>query len=170
MVFFICLFLLAGLVICMGFNWEMLPRAYLLEDWSHSEVFQYKYIAGLAILTQLAFTRSRRYAAWTPVFFYLLLDDALQFHERMGGPLADSTNMPSVLGLRPKDLAEGLFTVVIAVVIVVLLAIGYLGADHLIKQHFRHLAFFVDVLGFFGVVIDVVHQMIPKPELVHVRP
>lgn len=160
-VLFICLFFLAALTIFLGFDSDR-PHAFLLEDWSFSEVYQYlKFIVVLVVLAQLSMTRSWHYAAWIPLFFYLLLDDAAQFHERYGSRLAQSQDFPAVLGMRPADLGEITIAFVSAILAGGIIVVTYLKANATVRRHFKHLGALVVLLGVFGVGVDAAHQMIP---------
>ena len=81
-------------------------------DRSYPEMFQYLQTFAAALLL-LAIARRRRvaaYLAWQPVFFYLLIDDAFQVHERLGGWLVRDLTLTRPLGLRLQDLGELLVT------------------------------------------------------------
>ena len=71
-------------------------------------IYQYIKEVWLAGCLALAFlqTRATVFVGWTLLFAFLLLDDALELHERFGAIVAVAWNLPAIFGLRPADLGE----------------------------------------------------------------
>lgn len=84
------------------------PRFSLEEDRGFAEVFQYVKLFWIAVLLgALAYvTRHPAYVPWSLLFAYLMLDDAMQIHERLGERLAGRLDVGPAIGLRPQDFGE----------------------------------------------------------------
>ncbi|WP_200246113.1 hypothetical protein [Lamprobacter modestohalophilus] len=161
---FLLLFLLADLVfilIHIGFNLGLVtsPLFSIEEDLGYAEVYQYikEYWIVLLLLT-LAIGRGRFiYFAWSLLFAYLLFDDSLQIHERLGGYVADALQFLPILQLRPQDLGELVVSLLFGTLLFGTIGIAYLHADHIARQASKHLFALVLLLAFFGVVVDMLH-------------
>jgi len=96
-------------------------------------------------------------AAWSLLFGYLMFDDWLELHERLGFIIAEAGGWPAVLGLRPRDLGE--IAASGAVAGVFMLCVGWLRRTSTQESRAVNadLMVLLAALGFFGVFIDVAH-------------
>jgi hypothetical protein len=133
----------------------------LTHDRGYAEAFQYikLYWIILALAVLLWRTRAPVYAAWVVVFGYLLLDDALQIHEVVGNAVATYLGYRARLGLRTADFGELTVTAVAGLLLLGLLAIGYLRSGPNARSASRDLLVLIAALAFFGVFVDVLHQL-----------
>ncbi|MBK5940722.1 hypothetical protein [Halochromatium roseum] len=164
---FLLLFLLADLVFILvhiGFKLGLVtsPLFSIEEDLGYAEVYQYikEYWIVLLLLT-LAIGHGRFiYFAWSLLFAYLLFDDSLQIHERLGGYLANALQLLPILELRAQDLGELVVTLLFGTLLFAIIGIAYLYADHIARQASRHLFALVLFLALFGVFVDMLHSAI----------
>lgn len=124
-------------------------------------IYQYIKHVWLAGCLALAFlqTRAKAFAAWTLLFVMLLLDDALEGHERIGRIIAASLNIPAILGLRPADLGEVLVAAGMGCAALAIVAITYWRGGSEARQLSADLMCLLVALAFFGVFFDVVHTI-----------
>ena len=77
-------------------------------DRSYIEILGYAYVAAAVALLVLAWRRERErvYAGWALVLTVIVIDDSFRLHETGGTWLAGRTAVPTVLGLREKDIGQ----------------------------------------------------------------
>lgn len=133
----------------------------LSREGSYSEMFEYAQLALIAVLLLglWRMTRAPAYIAWSALFTVLLLDNWLGLHETFGGIAARRLLPVSVPLVRPKDLGEILFALGVAAVILPLLAIAFRRSDGRARRVSVLLVLLLAALAFFGIGVDLVHQM-----------
>jgi hypothetical protein len=137
-------------------------RHYSLESANGvAAVYQYIKQVWLVGCLALAFlqTRARVFAAWALLFAMLLVDDALELHERYGAIIAASLNFPAIFGLRPSDLGEILVAAGIGSVALVLVAVAYWRGGNEARQLSADLMCLLVALAFFAVFFDMLHTI-----------
>lgn len=143
-------------------------EAFSLEtDRGYSEIFQYikEYWAAL-VLAALAWRKqSSLYLIWSLLFAYLLLDDALQIHETVGGILNTKFAFPALFDLRPKDFGELAVSGAASAFFVTGIALAYRSADRPSRRVATYLSLLLVVLGFFGVAVDMLHIAMDTPPI-----
>lgn len=136
----------------------------LSRDRSMGEIVNY----GLAFLAATSFFLSF-VALRTPMYLFaallmgfIWLDDSAMYHERLGGQLVRSYDLPAVAGLRPQDLGELLAWSAAGLVLGLVLlfalrrrALGDLGVLALLSLCFG-------LLVLCGVVADLLHVLAPR--------
>ena len=77
-------------------------------DNSYSEIFLYLQELAIVILLYQMYrhTDNLLYLAWGLIFTYILLDDSLLLHERIGVYLVDRFNVQNNYGVRGRDITE----------------------------------------------------------------
>jgi hypothetical protein len=151
-----------------GFKFITDPKFGLIEDWSYGEVFQY--IKEFWIFALLAFLAIRRrswlFGSWALLFLYLMLDDSMQIHERMGEWVAATLRFVPMFGLRSVDFGELAVSGIAGVFFLVTLSLTYIFAEQQARAVARGLFFMLLALVFFGVVVDMlvidVHWLLTK--------
>jgi hypothetical protein len=162
------LLLAADLVFIAAHVW-LSSRGALSSDYnlaradSFPEYYQYaKWLACTALCTW-AFARRRDalYLAWAALFLYLLLDDALELHEKIGISIAKSLAFVPALGLRAKDFGEIAVTLIAGLLLIGLIAICHRRSD---DDRARALTWallpWLGLLVFSGLFMDMAHGMI----------
>lgn len=136
------------------------PMYSLEKDRGYPEMYQYiKELWAVLLFGQLFLkTREGGYAAWAFLFGYLLADDALFIHERVGVALAERTGAVPLLGLEPKDFGELAF-----VAAVMGLLLGSVGLFHwrgspAFRRATGDLVLILALVAFFGVAVDMLHS------------
>jgi hypothetical protein len=133
---------------------------YSLEaDGGLAEFYQYMKQFWLVICLTAAYFQRREtpFLCWSGLFGFLLLDDAVQIHERAGIWLGRQLGLPAAFGLRPDDFGE-------------LIVAGFVGGTLLLTLAFtlwrergpswrmsRDLLILTGALAACGVVLDTIH-------------
>ncbi len=124
-------------------------------------IYQYIKEVWLAGCLALAFlqTRATVFVGWTLLFAFLLLDDALELHERFGAIVAVAWNLPAIFGLRPADLGEIIVAAGIGCAALALVTIAFRRGGHDARQLSADLMCLLVALAFFGVFFDMLHTI-----------
>jgi len=135
------------------------PLLSLERDHGFPEVYQYiKWFWIIVLLVFISTTRrSINYSAWGLFFTYLLLDDALEIHERVGILIAENLTLTPPLGLRLQDLGELAVAGTAGVVLLLLVLLAYLYGSQAFKKMSLDMLLLILALAFFGVIVDMVH-------------
>jgi hypothetical protein len=137
-------------------------RFALTYDWSYAEIYQYikeVYIAAAFFLLAY-FRKFPGYLVWSGLFFYFFLDDAFQFHETVGGLIANNLNFETMFGLRAQDFGELIIYACVGLIFFCFGILSYLRCDDYHKKVWRTLLGLVVLLVFVGVGLDMLHQVI----------
>jgi hypothetical protein len=89
----------------------------------------------------------------------LLLDDALQFHERFSEWVVEMFNYQPMFGLRAQDLGELTYVAVFGPIILLFLILGFYKGDKKFRNINIDLALLFALFLFFGVVVDMLHSL-----------
>jgi len=137
------------------------PLYFLNRERGYPEAFQYIKLFWIVLLLGQYFVAQRRpvYAVWASVFFYLLLDDAMRIHERIGQWLEHEAELPSLFGLAPHHLGELLTSCAMGLVFLALLALTYALGKRRDREVTRLFAILLAALAFFGVLVDALHAL-----------
>ncbi|MCB1685063.1 MAG: hypothetical protein R3E82_06305 [Pseudomonadales bacterium] len=135
-------------------------QAFSIEtDRGIAEIYQYIKLFWLSLCLILIYlqTRLRVFIGWAVLFAFLLLDDAMQIHERAGFWLGATLNLPEFAGLRPDDCGELLFAALIGCLTLGLAAHALWRGRPSARQASRDLLCLVGLLACFGVGADLLH-------------
>jgi hypothetical protein len=141
---------------------DYLGQMYSLgRDRGYAEIYQYLKLAAICFLLGVMVWRepSLTYISWTLVFAYLLVDDAFLIHETYGLYAAERLPIPARFGLRGQDFGELLTTGISAAVLIFTVIIAYYLANPGQKAFTRRLLALIILLAFFGVMIDMIHEL-----------
>jgi len=133
-------------------------------DGSYAEVFQYiKEYWIVIILFILAIRRKQIiYFAWLSLFTYFLLDDSLRIHESFGIYLANYLEFQPMFQLRAQDFGELSVSILFGFLLFTFIGVSYLFSDNVARRISKHIFILVISLVFFGVIIDMLHPIIPR--------
>lgn len=108
-------------------DWLQDPNFSMTQDRGYAEIFQYfkTFLIALGLGLLAFWKRSRIYTAWVCIFSYILLDDSLQLHERLGNILQNSLGFASTAYLRGQDFGELTVFAVFGVLFLALLVATY---------------------------------------------
>lgn len=139
------------------------PHFSMTRDRGYAEVFQYLKIFWIICLLALLFTRYKASVmlAWIFIFGYMLLDDSLQIHETVGRYLVANLDIQPAFRLRAQDFGELLVTAIAGTFLFSFLAVTYFKARAYARQVTHRLLALVAAIAFFGIVIDMIHMMVP---------
>lgn len=135
-------------------------KHYSLEaDRGLSEYYQYMKQLWLALCLAASFVQRRHLAllCWSGFFGFLLLDDALQIHERGGYWLGQKLGMPAMFGLRPDDFGELLIAGAVGGALLAALALTLWRESGPVWRVSRELLLLTGLLAVFGVAVDAIH-------------
>ena len=132
-------------------------------DLGYAEVYQYiKEYWIVLLLFIMAIKRTHIiYFAWSTLFMYLLLDDSLQIHERLGGYLVNYFELQPGFNLRAQDIGELSVSILFGSLLFLFIGGSYLFSDNVAKQISKHLFILVLSVAFFGVLVDMLNTVIP---------
>ena len=100
---------------------------------------------------------------WLLLFAFLLADDGLRIHEQIGGMVSSSgLEFQPPLGLRRQDIGELIGSAAFGLPLLLLPVYGFFRADSKVRGVFLGIALLMLSLAFFGIVVDMVHQIVPK--------
>lgn len=131
-------------------------------EWGFAELFQYAKFAALVLMLGAVWARTREtiYGTWMLLFAYMLGDDALQVHERIGALIAGDWQFRPAVGLRPQDFGELAVSAVFGLALASLIALMYGRSGRLARTDTRTLVRLIAALGFFGVGMDMAHEIV----------
>jgi len=142
------------------YNGFLLNSNWSIEnDNSYAEMFQYAKESIIATMFFLLFVRKQYVIclAFGLVFGYLLLDDALQLHERLGILTAIYFDYFPILGVQAADLGEITISAVAAFFLLSFVGISHYLSDNFLRKVSRNTFLLLIALGIFGIVIDMIH-------------
>jgi hypothetical protein len=124
---------------------------------------QYQYIKQIWLAACLGVTflqrRSRSFAGWALFFAFLLLDDALQIHERVGLKLGQVLGIPPMFGLRSDDFGEVIVAGVVGFAACVFAWLTIRRGGESSRRLSADLLCLLGALALFGVFFDVLHTI-----------
>jgi hypothetical protein len=135
------------------------PMFDIEKDGGYAERFQYvKLFSIVVLLIWIAWkNRAVHYVAWALAFTYLLFDDSMQLHERVGRRIAESLALSPALGLRARDFGELLVTAAAGFFLAAVLLWAYRTGSRSFKKVSQDIILLILLLVFFGVVVDMAH-------------
>lgn len=137
------------------------------SDRGYSEVFQYikEYWIALLLGSLAVRKRSFLYLSWSLLFFYLMLDDFIEIHERVGAFIGVRLAFTSVFSLRAEDLGELIVSASVGSFFLLCIAISYRFGDRASRKASRNLLIMLLALAGFGIVVDMLHIILESPLL-----
>ncbi len=139
------------------------PLWSIKKDLGYAERYQYIKEGWIVLLLLvMAIKRSHViYITWSILFMYLLLDDSLRIHERMGRYLVGYFNLQPAFNLRAQDFGELGVSMLFGSLLFLFIGWAYWFCDTAAKKISKHLFILVLALGFFGVFVDTFHRAVP---------
>jgi len=139
------------------------PLWSIKKDFGYAERYQYIKEGWIVLLLFImAIKRSHIiYLTWSTLFMYLLLDDSLRIHERMGSYLFIYFKLQPAFNLRGQDFGELGVSMLFGSLLFLFIGCAYLFCDTVAKQISKHLFILVLALAFCGVFVDTFHRAIP---------
>lgn len=132
---------------------------FLIGDWSVGEIFNYckELLLFILSLWLVKATKQPLFVAWSLVFIYLLVDDALGLHELFGFLFHHLVPTASVAGLDSRNIGEFLFFVLAGSVLLTFLWQAHRYSQAPSRTFTWSLLPWLALLVFCGVFIDAVH-------------
>jgi hypothetical protein len=134
----------------------------LETDGGLAEFYQYmkQFWIALCMVTVFVQRRQAPYLCWAGLFGFLLLDDAVQIHERVGYFLGQRLGLPAVFGLRPDDFGELIVAAIVGGTLLLTLAVTLWRERGPALRISRDLFLLTAALGTCGVLLDMVHVIV----------
>jgi signal transduction histidine kinase len=131
------------------------------QDRALAELFQYAKQALLALGSFVLFLRTRGwiFLAWAVFFGFLMLDDMLEFHERVGKAVGPALGLPGMFGLRMDDYGEMAYAAVLGLCLVTFLALALRRGGPVERRFSADLLCLLAALALFAVVFDALHTI-----------
>jgi hypothetical protein len=147
------------------------PVFSLEGDRTGGEFWQYVKEYWIVMVMVLLFRRTGQpmYAAWGAVFAYILADDALQIHEKMGVKIAQALGLPTFGNMEGWAIGQILFAGGCAVVLLILMALLYQTASENARRMTLTLLLGLFLVAVFGVGCDALHALVPVDALIVVE-
>lgn len=135
------------------------PLLSLERDQGFPEVYQYiKWFWIIVLLFYMSIVkRSFSYISWGLLFTYLLIDDAFEIHENLGGFIATKLSFFPPFGLRLQDLGELAITGIAGFLLLSLVFLVFKYGSKTYKKMTIDLLLLILCLALFGVVVDTLH-------------
>lgn len=139
------------------------PLLSIEMDRGYAEIYQYvkEYWIILMLLLLAVKNGKAIFLAWSILFMYLLMDDAMQIHERLGSFFADYFEIRPALNLRAQDFGELGVSLLFGSLLFLMIGIVHWLSDTLSKHVSRNLFLLVMSIAFFGVFVDMAQIAIP---------
>ncbi len=137
------------------------PMFRLSIDGSYPEIFQYvKFFVIACMMAFLAVHRSVRWLlVWTAGFLFLLADDALMIHERIGARFSPSVEPMLPAGVDAVAVTEFGYLGLVGLTMFGVAAIGMVFSAGLFRRVSLDLILLLMVAGFFAVSVDLFHGL-----------
>uniref|UniRef100_A0A832H2I4 Uncharacterized protein n=1 Tax=Oscillatoriales cyanobacterium SpSt-402 TaxID=2282168 RepID=A0A832H2I4_9CYAN len=139
----------------------------LEQDRGHSEILQYikEYWIALLLGSLALRMRSLLYLGWSLLFTYILLDDAVEIHERVGRFIVRELGLTDAFRLRAQDFGELAITISVGLFFLVFLGVAYRLSNSTGRRVSRYLIVMLAAFAFFGVVVDIGHVAFGNPSI-----
>lgn len=135
------------------------------KDFGYAEIVQYCKELAVAVLLFKVFQKTRDYifVVWSAFFSYLLFDDSIQIHEKIGNMISHHlVSTGALMGdLRMQDFGEMIVSAVVGVMFLLFFIKYFYKSSQATRTISYNIIAFVTLLLFFGVFIDIAHMAIP---------
>ena len=155
------LFILGHAVIAVFLDFKY--KSFLVvTDGGYPEIFQYlKYGILMLLTSRLIFQKHKIiYFPWLFLFFLLFIDDAYRLHEKSGRFLEGLLGLTEIYGLRPNDFGELIYASLVGLVFFGTLFLSYYKGSKTNKKTCLDILLLFLVFLFFGIGIDMFHQIV----------
>jgi len=150
------------------FGWPAEGAFKIDVDWGYAEIYQYikEFFIALVLIIVASQRRRAIFAVWSVFFAFLLLDDSLQFHERLGTHIGRLLDLEPYIGLNRQVVGEVFASAVFGMMFLIpLLSLALLGRRDNFDDRANASLFFLTIcLVFFGVAIDALKNFLPSLE------
>jgi len=145
------------------------PVMNLNADWSIGEIYQYIKEAWIAFLLVFIFIKNKcvGYLLWAALFFYILMDDALQIHEETGAYLAQILGFENTANMNSIELfiRSSISMIAPAIVCSIIFAgivCCYKQEDSVFQARTKRFILLFVLLVFFSVLVDGIAYSVGK--------
>jgi hypothetical protein len=134
----------------------------LTRDRGYAEFFQYTKELWITVMFLILGIKKKQgiFYVFSLLFLYLLIDDSFEIHENFGRVIADIFNIQPWMGLRAVDFGELIVSGLFGLLFLTALILFFILSDQISRQIALYMVMFFVLLGFFGVVMDMVAVMV----------
>lgn len=144
--------------------WDSEPSAWLLDapGVGYPELFQYlKYVMILFFVGQLIIIKKKYvYMPFLVLFLILLVDDAYQLHSKASWFFVHVLNLHTTMGIKGLIFGQLIYATVMGMFLFGFSSLFFLKASERIKHTFLDVFMLFTVFLFFGIGIDIVHNLL----------
>jgi hypothetical protein len=144
-------------------KWVLQSNLFNIQrDRGYPEIYQYiKFFCVIILLFNLSLkNRSLHYIPWVLLFLYFLVDESIHIHERGGSFIKAFFNFTPPFGLRLQDYGELAITASLGTLLFLPLVWAYRKGSQIFRKISLDIGFLVLGLVFFGVVVDMIHEVV----------
>jgi len=156
---------IAFIVVHIAYMFDLVHHQYfsLESDRGYGEIFQYLKFFWIICLLSIFLTKVKASVilSWIFIFAYMLIDDSLSIHERVGSSFVELLNLRPALQLRAQDYGELLVSMTAGIFLFGFLFVTHKKSSSDLKDVSRRLLFLAAGIIFFGVAVDMIHSMLP---------
>jgi hypothetical protein len=166
--------LIGGDLVFMVLHWlHMHTNLLVSERWSiardrgYGEMFQYLKYAGIVFALGQLFRKTRLpvLLLWIGVYGFLLLDDSMRIHERIGLDLVAWAHLADFGGLRGRDWGELIYAAIGGAFLMPVLVLAYIRSSQAARAISVNMAILLAALLLFAVGGDAIHRLLSTTAL-----
>ena len=133
------------------------------RDLGYAEIYQYiKEFWITTLLFLLAISRRQFiYLAWSALYFYFLLDDSFQIHEKIGRIIVRYFELEPLFEIRAQTIGSLAVSVLTGLILFSAISISYFFSNVQGKSTSKYLFVLTVGVVFFGVFVDTIHAALP---------
>jgi len=142
----------------------------ILIDGSYPEIFQYLkwFWIVLLLIFMIKKGKSLSYLALATVYFYSLLDDSLNFHEKLGTLIIADLDFSTPFNLSRQDCGEFLVSAISGMILIPAVVIAYYHGNHYFRKISGDLLLLFILLIFFGYFMDIFKHIFDLGPKIHI--
>jgi hypothetical protein len=143
------------------------PSFSIGQERGYADIFQF--VKEYWIVLLLGFLALRKksilYLGWFLLFLYILLDDSLEIHEKLGEIISNKLAFLPAFNLRAADFGELVVSAFFGLFFLIFIATAYRFSDRISRKLSRYLIMMLFALALFGIVVDMLHIAVKSPSL-----
>lgn len=150
-----------------SFSFISNPSFALTQERGYADIFQYVKEYWIVLVLGIVVWRnySHLYLGWLLLFIYILLDDTLEIHEKLGVIISDKLAFVPWLNLRAIDFGELVVSIFFGLFFLSFIATAYRFSDKISRKFSKYLILMLFALAIFGIVFDMLHIAVKSPLL-----
>ncbi|MFC4312570.1 hypothetical protein ACFPN2_26035 [Steroidobacter flavus] len=134
----------------------------IARDRGYGEMFQYLKYAGIMFALSQLFRKTRLpvLLLWIGVYGFLLLDDSMRIHERIGLDLVAWAHIADFGGLRGRDWGELIYATIGGAFLTPVLVVAYIRSSSMARAISINMGILLAALLMFAIGGDAIHRLL----------